>query len=1050
MERAALKQLWEKTVGPQADFSALDSLASFKPLFALHFESDPPPLTMEPLELIGRGGMGVVYRAIQPGLEREVALKRLRAEKAQSSEARASFLAEAVVTGRLEHPNIVPVYALARGIDGEEQLAMKLIGGQSWKQLFDAEPELQLVRHLEILLQVCNALAFAHSRNIVHCDLKPSNVMLGSFGEVLLVDWGLAVDISPEPPDETSRLRHRSSIDIPCGTPSYMAPELAMGRGSAIGPWTDVYLLGATLYRILSGLPPHAGSSLLETVGNACDGVHPDLPETAPEGLRKLCLRAMALEPSDRHSNVAAFQQELRDFLRHRQSLLLAETAQAQLEVCQQRAAGKLDDSARTQLYQSYNEALAGFHQARRLWHENPKACEGEQATRRSFARSALQHGDLGLAAVHLQELQSEDVGALRAEWARRRARKTRDRRMRRRLAGALGLALLAFVVLLVGGLLQLDAKNQEIERQAQSAELRGRIAEQALGTLVGEVQDELLDDLGDSEARRVARRVLALSRSSWQQLRDAHLSERSSARGAVWANLQLSIIAAEVDGDLSGAWHLAKAVTASLRRLVVADTSDLGVRRELATALTWLGSLQRQRGQSEAAFQSFSESVHILETLSASTPGVPAQTADLLGHLAQSLVDLGRRSEARQVLLQALEIERSLEEEGRRGLLAMLQQYGDLELRLERVEEAFEAHGEALRLWERQRAASPLSRREQRAYALALLRVGQIEGWLGAPQARAHLEQALEIQRLLVAIDGSHASLRRDLQLGLLALGELCAEHGEPGDAQRLFAEALEHARVQVQQDSTDARARRDLAAALERIGNLHLAQGRTEEAARVFAEDRSERERLLQLDPSNPRAQRDLSVAIENCADAELYSGRPNEAERGFAAVVATRRALAAMTPGDPQAFRDLSVALEKLSDARLADGRPTEAWPPLAESLELAEQGGAVELPPLCRKAASLQRLLGQAEGAEQFEDRELAALAELEQLQPEASWAMVRFQVLRERAAQAVTRKQSARAMTLLRAARVCGVALLDEHPELARALEEIEAVLTELE
>jgi serine/threonine protein kinase len=216
----------------------------------------PAPASYEVGRELGRGGMGVVYQARQVGLARDVALKQVLAGRDGAADLE-RFVAEARTTGFLEHPNVVPVHELARTAEGHAFLAMKLVSGVSWKQLLRPAEGTRgapdLVRHLEVLLQVCNAVAFAHTKGVIHRDIKPENVMVGDFGEVFLVDWGLAVAFRDGPAAELAP--HRSTVRSPGGTPSYMAPEQVLDDGEALGPWTDVYLLGAPVRSSWSAAP---------------------------------------------------------------------------------------------------------------------------------------------------------------------------------------------------------------------------------------------------------------------------------------------------------------------------------------------------------------------------------------------------------------------------------------------------------------------------------------------------------------------------------------------------------------------------------------------------------------------------------------------------------------------------------------------------------------------------------------------------------------------------------------------------------------------------
>jgi hypothetical protein len=230
---------------------------------------------LEVTGVLGDGGMGQVLAARQRSLARLVALKRVRPAHA-TSETEAALLDEGRITGGLEHPNIVPVHALGRDDVGNPVLVMKRIEGTSWRALLDDDahpawaPLLaahgdRTSAHLEVLMRVADAAHFAHARGVVHRDIKPENVMVGSFGEVYLVDWGIAVRVGRTVADGDGAFRIR-------GTPAYMAPEMIGGDPARVDARTDVYLLGGVLHVILTGRPPNAGQTLTEVCASALRG----------------------------------------------------------------------------------------------------------------------------------------------------------------------------------------------------------------------------------------------------------------------------------------------------------------------------------------------------------------------------------------------------------------------------------------------------------------------------------------------------------------------------------------------------------------------------------------------------------------------------------------------------------------------------------------------------------------------------------------------------------------------------------------------------------
>ena len=217
-----------------------------------------------------------------------MAVKTLSDDLASNPRALRDFIQEAEITAQLEHPNIIPIHELAVG-PSRASFSMRLIRGQTLLQAINAWSNLPddaeaLYRILNVFLHVCDAVAFAHSRGVIHGDIKPANVMVGSYGEVYLVDWGIASLIptsTDEEPVSLSSERHTRSGVL--GTPAYMAPEQAIGDLAAIDERTDVFGLGALLYFILCGRPPFAGTTSGETLTRARAGLYPD-PERSERG----------------------------------------------------------------------------------------------------------------------------------------------------------------------------------------------------------------------------------------------------------------------------------------------------------------------------------------------------------------------------------------------------------------------------------------------------------------------------------------------------------------------------------------------------------------------------------------------------------------------------------------------------------------------------------------------------------------------------------------------------------------------------------------------
>jgi eukaryotic-like serine/threonine-protein kinase len=288
----------------------------------------PAALRYRILRPHARGALGEVFIARDDELGREVALKQMQEEHVNSPTSRARFTLEAEITGGLEHPGIVAVYGLGACPDGRPYYAMRFIKGDSLhdalRRFHDADQRrrdpgqrvLELRQLLDRFVAVCNAVAYAHSRGVIHRDLKPANVMLGPYGQTLVVDWGLAklvgrCEATGNRGEGEASLRPESARDLTptqdgavVGTPAYMSPEQAAGRHDDLGPASDVYSLGATLYAVLTGQPAFAGSSvpaILERVQRGDFAPLHRVKASVPRALEAVCLKAMALRPEDRY-----------------------------------------------------------------------------------------------------------------------------------------------------------------------------------------------------------------------------------------------------------------------------------------------------------------------------------------------------------------------------------------------------------------------------------------------------------------------------------------------------------------------------------------------------------------------------------------------------------------------------------------------------------------------------------------------------------------------------------------------------------------------------
>ncbi|MCB2155699.1 protein kinase [bacterium] len=372
------------------------AVAAMESLPPVRFDATPADFVL--IRKIAQGGQGEVWEAWQSSLMRRVAVKR------QTSGSIRDFLQEAYTTGELDHPNIIPIYELGRTeVDGTERplLAMKMVNGRPWDREIEEDRkkkdfnfDLHLSRHLRVLLDVCHAVEFAHSKHVIHRDLKPQQVMIGDFGEVLLMDWGLAMSVK-DPGDTQAgvnlpKFRTRDKAMNRCGTPVYMAPEQTAEDTNELGFATDVYLLGAILFEIVANVPPHEAETAEEAFELAMTNEVLPLPQDCPEALRAIIDKALNGNPTARQKSVREFREAVEDYLtgasRQRESREIARDISRKLAI-----SGVHD-------YDEFAQIEQNLARATSLWPNNPAALSLQEEVRAAHTRLALKHGDLSLA----------------------------------------------------------------------------------------------------------------------------------------------------------------------------------------------------------------------------------------------------------------------------------------------------------------------------------------------------------------------------------------------------------------------------------------------------------------------------------------------------------------------------------------------------------------------------------------------------------------------------------------------------------------------------
>lgn len=741
-------------------------------------------------QLIGRGGMGEVWDAVQESLGRPVAIKRIRRVKADAddrAQQASAFRHEARINGRLEHPNIVPVHDLGADEHGLPLLAMKLVQGRAWDVMLKEDfPRMSaaelLAKHLPILVRLAQAVAFAHSRRIIHRDIKPSQAMVGEFGEVLLMDWGLAIAVGEQEDPEwhhqvvRDALCTTSSASSPSGTPAFMAPEQTESSAARTGPHTDVYLLGATLYYLLTAMPPHLAATSAMSFERAASGVVVPPSQRAggrevPPDLERLCLRAMEKNPEDRHRTAQEFLSELEDYLSG------ASRRQESEEICR-RAARVLDDPAAG--YAKVSHALTEVSRARFLWPDNPEAMLVEDRLLHASANLALENGDLVLARTEA-ELIRDDVRKastfLRVIKAEERARLLRLVRN-----ASVVSAFVLLIVAITGGTVLTNRMREERDR----------------------ANDSRAEELKAKQLAEERREKAVLARGEAQGLVDFMLTDLQ--RELLPRDPQLHTLG---DAALRSLDYYARRATAALSP----EES-----RDLAQRLTSLHRVFLVQGNGEAAGSALGVAAALTEALSNQEPQVRSHRLELLklrqlqGDLVRAGGDGGRYFEMLRAQLQLVDgwlrdfpRDADLRRERARVLLALgvaaneqlLPDGVSHLLEAVTISEALiqEGYGDRDTLLIIAAAQSALARQSMLA--------GQ------HTRAAQHADAAVEQWRMIVALDSDAAQVRvhrRNLVEALLAANSMQFSVSADDASVTLLEEAVQQLRL-LHQDPDSAR---------------------------------------------------------------------------------------------------------------------------------------------------------------------------------------------------------------------------------------------------
>jgi tetratricopeptide (TPR) repeat protein/tRNA A-37 threonylcarbamoyl transferase component Bud32 len=883
--------------------------------------STPPPASADRYTAVrfhARGGLGEVFVARDEELHREVALKRIRADRPLDDDGLRRFLREAEVTARLEHPGVAPVYGLVRDADGRPCYAMRFIAGESLQEALErfhrdeARDPLRrgpaLRRLLARFATVCQTVAYAHSKGVIHRDLKPQNILLGPYGETLVVDWGLAKVLDqpeagpdPAPPGPSGGGSGETATGQAMGTPAYMSPEQAQGDWAVVKPASDVYSLGATLYALLTGEPPARGSvtEVLEQVKEGRLTPPRQAQPWTPPALDAVCRKAMSRHSWDRYAAAAELAADVERWLA---------------------------DEPTTAYREPWPTRVARWGRRHKTW-------------------------VAGAAALLLTATAALAVGLVVVGGKEREAAAARD---------------------------QAQKNEAEARTAQQQATAQSQLAVQTLAGVVSGFQREVA---GLPAARPFRRRTLAVALEKLRQVSRSAATADAIDRATMLAHLEIGNIFLTAGGDspdeaaaadreelrgwtAEADWHFEQALKIA-QRLADAVPKDLDARHDLAVCHSRRADALERLNDVDGAEPHRREALTIRRELVEKEPNRTdwrRELAVVSRKKGEWLLRQGKAAAAIADLDEAVGQMRAVVRDKpkmalyRRDLALCLVALGEARRRLGEVKEAKAAFDEALKVRQETVDALPSDALAQADLALSLQDRGRERAEQGdAAGARRDFEKALKICRRLAADDPSHRTARLGMAVPLLRLGELSLKQNDPKAADALLEEAETICRGLAGADPDDAEARRNLATAREKRGDARLALKDLNGAGAAYAEATALCRELARDGRGGALARRDLAVCCRKLGDVRLALGDVDGARRAHEEARDLRQKLSDDDPKDAVARLDLTESWVRLGNVEQRAYRYSEAVKrydsALALLAELQKQGkGGAEYPRL----------------------------------------------------------------------------------------------------
>lgn len=958
-----------------------------------------------------RGGLGEVFVAQDEELGREVALKQIQSEHADRRDSRARFTAEAEITGRLEHPGIVPVYGLGQYADGRPFYAMRFIRGQSFKEAIaefhrgDAQTRtssstvpshrygsVEFRRLLGRFVDVCQSVDYAHSRGVLHRDLKPSNIMLGKYGETLVVDWGLAKVVGSSEAEASLAQELPVAIDqesgqptqmgAAIGTPAYMSPEQAAGRLDLLGPATDVYSLGATLYSLLCGSTAFSGDDVGATLADIQHGRFPT-PRSrqphVPRALEAICLMAMSTDPSQRYESSSALADDIESFLADEPVRAFTESAPARARRWVRKHQTFSATAAAVALVTivglgAFSVVLSGKNTdlGVAMAQEQEARVEAEENEQIARQQSELARSTLGSVLFDIQH----ELG-----------RYSGNSEVRRRV---LRLALDGLQKVSTQFVTQAAVDGNSFDALTKQGDLILQFG--ATDTIaVGGTSPSQFSEINESD--------LSAARASYEKAHEIALNLASeladdprTIEGLALSHLKLGDLEVRVGAMDEALEHYSDAL--ELLQPLVERSSGSDAKHNLWLAQLKLAHTLAQVGATQEAEPHYHAALRIAQEMCDAEPANLIAQRDLWA----TYMDLGLAafhedvSQAKTFFQDALSISLRLAERRgseRRARLDLSFSYRQLGLVLSELGSAEEAR----RLYESARdicseivMADPADLDARGDYAMVLAQLGSIEVQLGRSElALSSFRQALDIQEELAAIAPDNVQQKKHLWVTYTNLGNIHRGLGtieKAYNAQRL---AMEIAGELVEIDSSAVMTRR-LASSYQSVAELDLLRGSIADASANISRSREIFERLLEQNPNDRRAQRGRWMCLCVLGDIHNRSRNGQEALDTYRKALTISEQVVKERPNDMDALRDLLHSYRNMGDTNRGFRRFELAANFYERGLKVAdlladEVPGTPttvhELSRICRRLGDVRRQMGAVREAIELFERALQA-------------------------------------------------------------------------